>query len=187
MTEQAVRALHYPLRYATALYAVAEKRGAIDAVTKDMLRLKTACYDNDKALMQSLNHPLMNASRRHQAATTIAEGMQLHAVLSQFLHVVAERGRLANLPMLIEAWDIIKKQADNVQDATLITSTEVSQDWQKKIKETVEKEIKKTLNMKKEQDATLLSGFVLTIGSMQLDTSIRTQLRKLKRIISETT
>ena len=65
--------------------------------------------------------------------------------------------------------------------AKLISSKKLSKEEQKKIKTELSESLKSQLNIDYEYDPGLIAGLVIKIGSIMIDTSIKTKLKKLER------
>ena len=69
--------------------------------------------------------------------------------------------------------------------AKLISSKKLSIEEQKKIQNELSSVFKSQLNINYEHDPSLIAGLTIQIGSVMVDTSIRTQLKKLEKNMIE--
>jgi len=67
----------------------------------------------------------------------------------------------------------------------LISSKELSQVEKQKIQENLSKDFKSSLNLDYTYDPDLIAGLVIQIGSIMIDTSIKTKLKKLEKNMLE--
>ena len=183
MSASSVLSLRFPIRYAKALYGAAAGAKAVDAVASDLAALREA-LDKDHEIMTWLKYPLLNAHTRKAVATLIADKLGAHDVTRKFLVLVASMGRLAYLVEILAAWRVTKHEHDNVVDAVLSTAVPLSATEQKKLKDSLEKQLKKTLDIRIRQDESLLGGFVLQVGSMRFDASLHNRLKRLESHIN---
>ena len=69
--------------------------------------------------------------------------------------------------------------------AKIISSKELSLDEQKKIQSDLSKDFKSSLNLDYKYDPNLIAGLIIQIGSVMIDTSIKTKLKKLEQNMLE--
>ena len=67
----------------------------------------------------------------------------------------------------------------------IISSKELSLDEQKKIQSDLSKDFKSSLNLDYKYDPNLIAGLIIQIGSVMIDTSIKTKLKKLEKNMLE--
>ena len=69
--------------------------------------------------------------------------------------------------------------------ARLISSKKLSLAEQKKIQDELSQDFKSKLNIEYEFDPNLIAGLILQVGSVMIDTSIKTKLKKLEKNMVE--
>ena len=69
--------------------------------------------------------------------------------------------------------------------AKLISSKKLSIEEQKKIQSELSKDFKFPLNIDYEHDPDLIAGLIIQVGSVMVDTSIKTKLKKLEKNMLE--
>ena len=70
-------------------------------------------------------------------------------------------------------------------NAKLISSKELSDEEKKKIQPELSKEFKSKLNIDFQHNPDLIGGLMIQVGSVMVDTSIKTKLKKLEKIMIE--
>ena len=68
----------------------------------------------------------------------------------------------------------------------LTSSKELSSEEKQKIQNELSEYFKSTLNLDYKYDPGLIAGLIIQIGSVMIDTSIKTKLKKLEKNILET-
>lgn len=132
-------------------------------------------------------HYNMFISPRHSAkdqanivAALIAKAA-LHKKVSNFLSVIAERGRMAYLADIAEAVRQDRLKDDNRIEVSMTVASELSDSD----KSDAEKQIADALGakpvLKISIDRDILSGYVIRTGSMLIDNSLKTRLKKLHK------
>ena len=69
--------------------------------------------------------------------------------------------------------------------AKLISSKKLSTEEQKKIQSELSQDFKSQLNINYEYDPNLIAGLIIQVGSIMVDSSIKTKLKKLEKNMVE--
>lgn len=171
-------------RYALALYelAVAEKK--LPAVEKDVSRLADLLAGSED-LMRLVRSPVISADDQTSAMVAVLDKAKITGLVGNFVRVVASNRRLFAVPDMIRGFR--QKMADHrgevsadVQVAHKLTAAQ-SKELASVLKGIVGKDV--ALNVT--EDASLLGGMVVKIGSRQIDTSLKTKLSSLKLALKE--
>ena len=86
---------------------------------------------------------------------------------------------------IIESFlNLISKNKGELK-AKLVSSKQLSTEELKKIKNDLSQNFKSQLNIDYEYDPNLIAGLTIQVGSIMVDTSIKTQLKKLEKNMVE--
>ena len=99
--------------------------------------------------------------------------------------LVAEKNRLFFLSKIIDSFLNLVSDKKGELKAQLISSKKLSLEEQKKIQDDLSKDFKSTLNINYKYDPNLIAGLIIQVGSVMVDTSIRTKLKKLEKNMIE--
>ena len=69
--------------------------------------------------------------------------------------------------------------------AKLTSSKKLSEEEKKEIQSELSKDFKSTLNIDYRHDPDLIAGLIIQVGSVMIDTSIKTKLKKLEKKMVE--
>ena len=106
-------------------------------------------------------------------------------ILKNFLGFVALKNRLFFLNKIIESFLNLVSSNKGELIAKLVTSKKLSKQEQDNVKNELSKDFKSTLNIDFKHDPDLIAGLVIQIGSVMIDTSIKTKLKKLEKNMLE--
>ena len=95
------------------------------------------------------------------------------------------KNRLFFLGKIIEGFLNLVSDNKGELKAKLISSKKLSTEEQKKIQIELSKDFKSPLNINYEYDPDLIAGLIIQIGSVMVDTSIKTKLKKLEKNMLE--
>ena len=167
-------------RYASALFDLASENGTVTAVESDLGQLETALAESSELAAVTTN-PKVGRSDAQKALWGVSAILGVTELTQNFLGVLAQNRRLAELPKVIRAFRSIAA-AQRGEVTAEVTSAHALTDTQLaylKARRTAREGRTVKLSTKVEPD--LLGGLVVTIGSKRIDASIRTRLNSLSQ------
>ena len=164
--------------YANALFEAAKDRGRLD-VARDQLREFVDAVAEVAELRELLLNPQLDSADKVDALGAIlADADEL---VRNFLLLVAEKGRAAELQEIAREFESLVAAEEGVLDVELTTAIELSEDDATKLLDRIEQVSGRRLRATREVDPGLIGGFVLRAGSHRADASIRGRLERLRR------
>jgi F-type H+-transporting ATPase subunit delta len=167
--------------YAKALFAVAKERNQTEVVSRELDDV-TATFESDPELRDFFARPWIPKTAKRAVAMQVARRSDLSTLTSDFLALLAERGRTDYLRVIDEKYeklldaDLGRVRA-HVRSAVPLTDaqrgmlsaklTQVLGGRQAVLKEVV--------------DRAMLGGFIVESGSVVLDGSLEGQLERMRR------
>ena len=98
---------------------------------------------------------------------------------------VANKNRLFFLEKIIGSFlNLVSKNKGELK-AKLISSKELTMDEQKKIQSELSQDFQSPLKIDYKHDPELIAGLTIQVGSVMIDTSIKTKLKKLEKNMIE--
>jgi F-type H+-transporting ATPase subunit delta len=107
-------------------------------------------------------------------------------LVRNFVRVVAEKGRIAELPEIARELDVLVAREERRLAVELTTAFELSDDQAEDIVRQIERAAGRTVEATRSVDTSLIGGLVLQAGSLRVDSSVRGRLRRLKRELRQT-
>ena len=166
-------------RYAKALLMIGKEDGQTETYREELNGI-AELIQGEKALEQALINPLYDAAGRRKVLEAIIEKMNLSKVMSSFLLLVFEKGRVGFIGSINEFYQKLADELKGVARASLVSATELSSEAVDKIRTSLSKRTGKDIILEIEQDPTLIGGIVTRIGDLVLDGSIKTQLLNMR-------
>jgi F-type H+-transporting ATPase subunit delta len=164
--------------YANALFEAAKDRGRLD-VARDQLREFVDAVAEVPELRELLLNPQLDSADKVDALGAIlADADEL---VRNFLLLVAEKGRAAELQEIAREFESLVAAEEGVLDVELTTAVELSEDDARKLLGRIEQVSGRRLRAAREVDPGLIGGFVLRAGSHRADASVRGRLERLRR------
>ena len=178
-------------RYAQALFDSATDKRKSEDDLESLLVLLEACPDL-KTLTWS---PLFSRAQQESILLALANKSQFQEKTRAFLGVLARNRRLDLLPLIAESYRQLHARLRHETQVHVRAARQLSRDQQHRLKEALAAYIEKNLGQSKTPDQIKLSldtapeligGFVVKIGSLQIDFSLQRQLRRLEtRLLEE--
>jgi F-type H+-transporting ATPase subunit delta len=169
-------------RYAKSLLTLAQEKNLVEEFKKDFaLYIEVFHQNHDFNLL--MHSPIVKKGKKAAIVKQIFEGKVSEPMLS-FFTLIIKKGRESGLDEIsiefLKQYDLLK----SIQKATVISASPLTAESRKQIQQIVAEKSAKTVELTEQVDESLIGGFILKIGDIQIDNSIQAQLRKIKNSIS---
>ena len=170
--------------YAIALYELSKENSELDSVENEMKSLDEL-INQSSDFKEMILSPTISKEDKRNVIFAIADKNNFSKILKKFLGYITIKNRLFFLKKIIENFlNLVSKKKGELK-AKLISPKKLSVEEQKKIQSELSKDFKSQLNINYEYDPDLIAGLIIQIGSVMIDTSIKTKLKKLERNMIE--
>ena len=129
-------------------------------------------------LREMLANPEIDSRVKADVLTRIVEGSD--ALVSNFVRLVAEKGRARELGEIVDEFDALVAEQERILDVELTTALELSDEEFGRILGRIEQASGRKVQAARKVDPSLIGGIVLQAGSMRLDASVRGRLERLR-------
>jgi F-type H+-transporting ATPase subunit delta len=169
-------------RYATALYDLADESKSLDAVAQDLRNLRNL-IEGSPDLRRFLRSPLINRQAQTKGMQAVLDAAKIGDLVRRFVGVVGGNRRLFALPGMIDAF--LRQLAKRRGEVTVHVSSArpLSPEQAAELSDALKKSVGPKINIESRVEPELIGGLVVRVGSRMVDTSIRTQLQKLRRAL----
>ena len=174
--------LNVARRYATAYYGLAQEQGQIDAVSQDLQSLSRILAESSDFLRFISNATLQRADQA-RALAAIGSKAAFCALTQKFLGSLAMKRRLNVLPQIIAAMqdEIARHRGEVTAEVTAAFALSPAQ--VSGIAAALKKNLGLTVKVIVKEDAAIMGGLVITIGSRRIDSSVKSKLERLHRAL----
>jgi F-type H+-transporting ATPase subunit delta len=167
--------------YAKALFAVAKERDQTEVVSREFGDM-TLTFERDEHLRDVFARPWIPAMAKRAVATEVARRSGLSRLASDFLALVAERGRTDYLAAIVEKYQKLL-DADLGRVRVHVRTVVPLSDAERGV---LSGKLAAALGgryavLKEVVDPALLGGFIAESGSVVLDGSLEGQLERIRR------
>jgi F-type H+-transporting ATPase subunit delta len=164
--------------YARALYEAAQEHDRLEQVREDLGDFAAAIRDVPE-LREVLRNPQLDPRVKAAALTDLLGGVD--ELVRNFLLVVAEKGRSAEIEPIAAEFDRLAAAAEGRLDVELTTAYELSDKEAEQIVGQISKASGRRVEAQRKVDPRLIGGVVLRAGSMRIDASVRGRLDRLRQ------
>jgi F-type H+-transporting ATPase subunit delta len=172
-------------RYAAALVDVALEKKNADRVKRDLASFAEALA-HSADLRNTLESPSVRRETKLQVIQKLGAVMDLAQTVRNFLCVLVDRRRTALLFEIQEAFRAELNARQNIAEAEVTSARALSAGERKQLIDMLEKETEKKIEAEFSEDASLVGGTVVRLGSTVYDNSVRAQLNRMReRLESE--
>jgi ATP synthase F1 delta subunit len=137
-----------------------------------------AAFDSSPEMTALLENPEIDSRLKADVLAEVADGSD--EIVVNFLRLIAEKGRAAELADIVEELDVLVAQDERILDVELTTATTLSDVEFGRILGRIEAASGRKVQAERKVDPDLIGGIVLQAGSMRLDASVRGRLDRLR-------
>ena len=172
-------------RYATALFELADEKGQIDAVGKDLARF-TGLIDASPDLAYLVKSPLVKAEDQVRAIGAVLSQAGIGGIGGNFIKLAAAKRRLFAVRDMVKAYQSFADAKKGVVRAEVSTAAPLSSADRAAVKQALDQTTGKDVQMSERVDPALIGGLVVKLGSKMVDASVRTKLNSIKLAMNST-
>jgi F-type H+-transporting ATPase subunit delta len=165
------------MRYADAFWQYAQANIAPERIVQELSSWKEIMKDNPD-LKEFLESPDFTEREKYGMIDKIVRG-NFADEIGQFLKLLINNRRVNHLSNIIEYICKQHGQGDRLS-VVLASAFAFDKDLLKRLKEVLEKYLKRPINIFETLDADLLGGFRVTVGHLVFDGSLKRQLADLR-------
>ena len=166
-------------RYAGAWLEAASETGALEAVRGEITALENLCRDSEPFVDFMTDKAIPGEAKQRILGELFERKVQ--DITLNFLYLLASRRRERFLPEILEASRAILDDWDGVVNADVASAVPLSAGQEGDLKNGLEAYTGKRVRMKAAVNADLIGGFVVRVGDQVFDSSLATQLQRVRQ------
>jgi F-type H+-transporting ATPase subunit delta len=167
------------LRYAAALFELADERHALDEVAGNLRELRSMLAESPE-LSRLLRSPVLPRAEQGRAITALAERAGFVPLVRDFLGLVAKNRRLFAVPAMIDSY--LQRLAERRGEVTAaVTAAQpLSEEQLARLVDELRKSAGRRVSVETRVDPQLIGGMIIKLGSRMVDGSVRSKLQRLQ-------
>ena len=170
--------------YARALYELAKENSELDKVEDGMNGMKTLLSDSSDFKEMILN-PTVTIEEKNKVIIRMVDQYSFCQTLKKFLGFLIIKNRLFFLNQIINSFLDLVSSSKGELKAKLLSAKELSKSELEKIRSELSKDFQSPIKIDYKHVPDLIGGLVIQVGSIMVDTSIKTKLKKLEKNMLE--
>ena len=167
------------LRYAAAFFDLATEKGVVEKASEDMALLGKVCTSNHD-FVRMLQNPVIHADKKKKVITQIF-GDSVNAMSLSFMSLMVRKRRERYLPSIAEAFNNLYKISQGIKTAYVASAISLEANEKAGILEIIGKLTDKKIDLVESTDEDLIGGFVINLDDFQVDQSIASKIKELKK------
>lgn len=166
-------------RYATALFALADEGKALDVVADDLRRVQRLLGENED-VVRLVRSPILGRDNQWKAMSALLDKLDVNALSKRFIGVVTKNRRLFALSAIIRGYleELATRRGEVTAD--VVTAHPLDGGQTRALEAALRKAMGGKVEIAHRVDPAILGGLVVKIGSRMVDSSLRTQLQRLR-------
>jgi F-type H+-transporting ATPase subunit delta len=170
--------------YARALFDIAKEHGKLDEIREELDSFVTTISEVPE-LQALIRNPELDPRAKAEALAAVLQGAD--EILRNFARLVAEKGRAPMLEEIAREYDALVAAEEHILNVELTTAFELSDGEANAIVKQIEKASGQRVEAERTVDPELIGGVVLKVGSLEVDSSVRGRLERLRRELAGAT
>jgi F-type H+-transporting ATPase subunit delta len=173
-------------RYVKSLLDLAVEKGVLEEVHNDMQAFKKV-LDENRTLLIALRSPIIKHYKKKNVLEALFRGRFNDLTLS-FFRIITEKNRERLLPLIATEFHHAYNVHQGIGKASVITAVPLETGLREEILALARKMVGKSqVELAEKVDPEIIGGFILNSGSLQVDSSIKHQLKILQLSFSNNT
>ena len=166
-------------RYSLALYELAEENKNVQEIENQSSAV-IKLLDNSEDFESLIKNPTNKKEDQINILNKISENYNFNILLKNFLCFLVEKRRLFFLRNILRNFLDICSQKRGEVKAKLIAAKQLSDNEVNRIKDELSKDFTNKVKLDYKYDPSLIGGLIIQVGSLMIDTSIKSKLKQLE-------
>lgn len=169
------------IRYAKAIFEIAESKGTAKAVLSDMLHIRKTIEEN-KELADFLNSPTIKGDVKWNVLKEVFKDVQAQT-LGLFQLIMVNK-RFDILMDITTSYRTLFDIANNNELAVVTTAIPMDAALEQQVMAKIKTFSSNNITIENHVDSTIIGGFIIRMGDKQFNASVANKLQELKREFS---
>ena len=171
-------------RYAGALFDLARESNSVDNIERSLDQFLGLLRDSAD-LRSFVLSPMFSAVEQEKALSAVLKPAGIAGLANDFLLLLAKNRRLFAVENVIKAYKSACAKARGEVEAEVISAVPLTKAQTQELTDTLRQKLGKTPKLTTTVDPKLLGGLIVRVGSEMIDTSLRTKLKNLEKVMKE--
>lgn len=166
------------VRYAQALYALAEEKGLQKDIYECMEQLSQA-FMQVAGFATSLSNPMHSQPEKMELLIAASSSKRV-GLLADFFNLVLSKGREEYMVFMAMSYQKIYREKERVILGNIVSAAPLQSNSVDKIRQLVDQQFHASIELTTEVNPEILGGFILEVDNYLMDSSVRTELENVR-------
>lgn len=166
------------VRYAQALFGLAEKQGVLDRVEQEFLAASQLAEKHPEISHLVRNSTIALAEKEDFIDKLV--GSESSPLLVNFLKVLVKKKRFTELGDIREEFHRLYEKKKGLQEVEAVTAVPLAKETEDRLRSALKKRLNAEIRLVLRTDPSLLGGLVLRFDGTEMNASFRARLDELK-------
>ena len=171
-------------RYAEALFSIGKEAGLaeLERYGASLASIGEA-IEKTPQLAEAFRNPVLSSQEKKKVVLSLLEIAGGSTVEQNFCALLAEKDRLSLLPSIASDFMALLDNEKGISRGMVTTAIALDNKYKKTIKEKLELQTGRKLELEYAVDSSIIGGVILRVGDSVYDASLRAQLENLRNSI----
>lgn len=166
------------IRYAKAIYDVANEENSVNEVYKDMSLIKEL-YGSSIDFKNLLSNSQINYQDKKRAVLSLTE--KDNALTEKLIELLIHNKRITIIGDIAISFIQLYNEHNNIKEATVITASPINKELESDILSKINISDAKSINLKNVVDPSIIGGFIIRFDGKEYNASVKQNLNNLKK------
>lgn len=172
-------------RYAKSLFKLAKEKDILSQALEDM-KVVFETFDKVQELPEIMQDPVLKTSEKNKAINAVFK-FKISETSLLFLNLIVNNKREFYIKGIARYFLNLVKKEKGIKTVVLTTAHELGKKQKDNIASMIKQELNSEIELTEMVNKYLVGGFIIRVDDNQLDSSVRSELKKIKQIFLETT
>lgn len=164
--------------YSQSLYSLSKDENIESVILDDLKVINDTLKENDEFINLLLSRSISNDERN---AIIDDVYCSLNEYSLNFVKLLCDKKCIKYFDEIFNIFRKLYNEDNNICDVSVISATNLSDDLKLRLKEKLEKEMKKNVNITYKIDSKILGGIIIQSDGMQQDASVKSRINSIKK------
>jgi F-type H+-transporting ATPase subunit delta len=166
-------------RYARALFGLADSRGELEPLEKDLDDAKKLVRQHPEISNLVLNTTISQGEKEDFLEKVFPTAFS--PLLIDFLKLLVKKRRFPELPFIQEEFHRLYEKKQGIQEVKAITVVPLSPPNQEKLREMLKRKLQCEIRLVTEIDRNLIGGFILRFNGTEINATYKNRLEEIRQ------
>ena len=165
------------IRYAKAIYEIADEENFINEIFNDMIRIKQLNRDSSD-FKNLLSNSIIDSFDKKKAILSLLE--KNNSITEKLLDLLIHNKRVAIISDIANSFIQLYNKNNNIKEAVVITASPIDKDLEKRILSQIKIPAAKSITLTNLIDSSIIGGFIIRYDGKEYNASVKQNLKNLK-------